>query len=138
MGHNSVVSGHPKPIGIPWVYGLMGYQWDPRVWGVIEIMNLCISYFITFYFTLKSTSFFLVSNQSDVLRFFLFYQINQICNGFFWKQMHKEYLIVINVLKVILSPYFTSLCFYSSPFLPLKVEPSLAFTLNIQCSNQLS
>ena len=23
MGHNSVVSGHPKSIGIPWVYGLL-------------------------------------------------------------------------------------------------------------------
>ena len=32
MGHNSVVSGHPKSIGILWVDGLS--TGTPRIWGV--------------------------------------------------------------------------------------------------------
>ena len=31
MGHNSVVSGHPKSLGIPLAYKL---STGPRIWGV--------------------------------------------------------------------------------------------------------
>ena len=35
MGHNSVISGHSKFIGIPWVTGC---QQDPRIWGVTRML----------------------------------------------------------------------------------------------------